>query len=206
MFWFYLRLSLDLGVVWLESFGWKFAKGGNIGMDLWVVFKCNLYSRYRITKDFWIHEHPARTCDPFLLSLMSLLGVIRSQWSYLIRLSPPTSTSHRVFKFRPHHRTMTTERFLADRAAPLCSLNVAKSFEHLRSVFPSMAILKDSVDVLMRTAVPRKRSTPITWPRLPGQVLVSSRASGHHRHKNSTTSWYSLSVTMESWVTWKDYR
>lgn len=155
-------------------------------------------------------ENPARTRDAFLslfvtgfvgLRLMSL-GVIRSRWScisYPIHISRPASTLHRTFKLRLPHRTMATEQFLADRAAPLCSLEVAKSFELLRFVLIEM--IPDYADARTRTPAPKRRSTRITWPRLPGQVPVSFKANRHHRPRNSTTSCYSLSVTRENWVT-----
>jgi len=75
-------------------------------------------------------------------------------------------------------RTMATaaalnaERFLADRAAPICGLNVATSFAQLRCDQFIIHKTTDNVDVL-DTSVQRRKSMRTTWVSLPGPERVS---------------------------------
>ena len=65
------------------------------------------------------------------------------------------------------------ERFLADRAAPYCSLSVAKSFGQLRcapSYAPARGVRAHA------PLVPTKRSTRTTSARRPGPAHASSLA------------------------------
>lgn len=101
---------------------------------------------------------------------------------------PPRSPSILLNTLRSRTMaTTTSERFLADRAAPLCSLNVAKSFGLLRRVF--RLVLGTPADVV--GPVRKKSCTRTTLARPHGPADASSRANGPRRGSVSTT--YSFS-------------
>ena len=98
------------------------------------------------------------------------------------------------------------ERFLADKAAPYCSLNVAKSFELLRSVshasFQSTRVHIDTYATIP-CAARRRKNTHTTSAKPLGRARESFRASGHHRRRSSMTFSSSSSARMASSLTWR---
>ena len=144
----------------------------------------------------------SRTVEPMLLRPASAAAARISGGAQGLlwrphRLSYPARRSA-ILSTMSTTKSLHTERYLADRTTPLCSLEIAKSFAQLRCVL--YMLMSSNIDVL---AARRRRSMRITSARQAGRVPESFKGNGHRTRRRFTTSPSTCSARVASSPTWR---